>query len=165
MNHDELTQLNDVVKYPYSKSSLDNLIGVHHKMVLFAFELANVIDSKIVSGLRTDPEQIQLFKDGKSTRDGVIKKSSHQRRKDGFGYALDILPLPKGVNMYADDGSEDNIRWGQFDGLCHGIAYKMGITVKTGFKWRSNMMDSLERPERNNTLPDGNHVELVTFNK
>ena len=72
-----------------------------------------------------------------------------------------MLPLPRGVNMYLDDGSEDNIRWGQFDGLCHGIAYKLGIKIRTGFKWRSNIMDSLARNERDNTFPDGNHVELI----
>jgi hypothetical protein len=63
--------------------------------------------------------------------------------------------------MYLDDGSEDNIRWGQFDGLCHGIAHMLGIQVRTGFKWRATMMESLQRAERENTLPDGNHVELV----
>jgi len=45
--------------------------------------------------------------------------------------------------------------------LCHGIAYMLGIKVKTGFKWRDNMMDSLKRPEKANTLPDGNHIELI----
>lgn len=161
MNYEDLLRLNKTVEYPYSKSSLKNLLGVEPELVLFAFDLSNVIDNKIVSGVRTDPEQIQMFKDGKSTRDGIIKKSKHQKKKDGFGHALDILPLPVGVNMYLDDGSEDNIRWAQFDGLCHGIAHKRGITIRTGFKWRSNMMDSLQREERNNTLPDGNHVEIV----
>lgn len=161
MNKSELLHYNGKVKYPYSNSSLDKLIGVRREMILFAFELAKVIDCKIVSGVRTDEEQIQLFKDGKSTRDGIIKKSNHQVKSDGYGYALDILPLPKGINMYLDDGSEDNIRWAQFDGLCHGIAHMLNIKVKTGFKWRSDIMSSLERPERNNTLPDGNHVELA----
>lgn len=156
-----LNYRNSKVKYPYSNSSLKKLINVHPSMIDFAFELANVIDCKIVYGIRTDEEQMKLFVDGKSSFDGVTKKSNHQPKEDDFGYALDILPLPKGVNMYLDDGSEDNIRWGQFDGLCHGIAYKLGIKIRTGFKWRSNIMDSLARNERDNTLPDGNHVELI----
>lgn len=149
------------MKYPYSKSSLSKLEGVHPDLVKFAFQLAEVIDCKIVYGVRTDQEQIELFKEGKSSKDGINKKSNHQVKEDGYGYALDILPLPKGVNMYLDDGSEDNIRWGQFDGLCHGIAHMMGIKIRTGFKWRDNMMDSLARKERDNTLPDGNHIELI----
>ncbi len=156
-----LQERNKRVRYKYSSSSLSKLEGVKPKLVEFAFELANVIDCKIVYGVRTNEEQFTLYKDGKSSFDGITKKSNHQKKSDGFGYALDILPLPKGVNMYLDDGSEDNIRWGQFDGLCHGIAYKLGIKVKTGFKWRDNMMDSLQRAERSNTFPDGNHVEFV----
>lgn len=152
---------NATVKYPFSKSSLSKLIGVHPDLVDFAFILADVIDFKIVYGIRTDPEQHSLFLEGKSSKDGYEEKSSHQVKSTGYGHALDILPLPVGVNMYLDDGSEDNIRWGQFDGLCHGIAYMMGIKIRTGFKWRSSMMGTLARAERENTLPDGNHVEIM----
>ncbi len=158
---EQLNTLNSQVKYPYSTSSLEKLVGVHPHMVLFAIELANVVDCRIVFGVRTDEEQNALFKMGRSSMDGYIKKSNHQKKSDGYGYALDILPLPKEVNMYLDDGNEDEIRWGQFDGLCHGIAHMLGIKVRTGFKWRDNMMDSLARPEKANTLPDGNHVELI----
>ena len=156
-----LIERNKKVRYPYSESSLKKLIGVHPLMVDFAFELANVLDSKLIYGIRSDHEQHQLFLEDKSSKDGYVKKSEHQPKEDGYGYALDILPLPKGVNMYLDDGTEDDLRWAQFDGLCHGIAYKLGITIRTGFKWRSNIMDSLARPQRDNTLPDGNHVELI----
>lgn len=158
---DILLERNKNVKYKYSKSSLEKLIGVYPKMVDFAFELAQCIDCRLVYGVRTDEEQNKLFKRGRSPKDGYKKKSSHQKKEDGYGYALDILPLPRGVNMYLDDGNEDNIRWGQFDGFCHGIAYKLGIKIRTGFKWRDNMMDSLKRPEKTNTLPDGNHVEFI----
>ena len=149
------------MKYPYSKSSQDKLIGVHPLLVKFAYKLAEVLDCKIVYGVRTDEEQHQLLLAGKSSKDGYKKKSNHQPKEDGFGYALDILPLPRGVNMYLDDGVEDDLRWAQFDGLCHGIAHSMGIKIRTGFKWRDNIMDSLARDERDNTFPDGNHVELV----
>jgi hypothetical protein len=158
---EQLHMLNSQVKYPYSTSSLEKLVGVYPHMVLFAIELANVVDCRIVFGVRTDEEQNALFKMGRSSMDGYKKKSNHQKKSDGYGYALDILPLPKEVNMYLDDGNEDEIRWGQFDGLCHGIAHMLGIKVRTGFKWRDNMMDSLARPEKANTLPDGNHVELI----
>jgi len=159
MNH--LLESNGYVKYPFSQSSLDKLVDVHPSMVAFAFELAQVIDCKIVYGVRTDEEQNKLFKEHRSSKDGYVKKSNHQKKDDGYGYALDILPLPRGVNMYLDDGTEDDLRWAQFDGLCHGIAHKLKMKVRTGFKWRSNMMDSLARAERDNTLPDGNHIELV----
>jgi len=149
------------MKYPYSKSSIKKLEGVHPDMVRFAYELTEVIDCKIIYGIRTDEEQMQLFKDGKSTFDGVTKKSNHQPKEDGYGYALDILPLPKGVNMYDDKDPENKLRWAQFDGLCQGIAHKLGIKIRTGFKWRSDMMSSLQRNESENTLPDDNHIELV----
>lgn len=153
--------MNQKVKYPYSEKSLSKLYRVHNHLILFAFELADVIDCKLIYGRREDAEQIQLFKEGKSTLDGIIEKSEHQPKDDGLCYALDILPLPRGVNMYDDSDPENKLRWAQFDGLCHGIAHSIGIKVRTGFKWRSNMMDSLARAERDNTLPDGNHVELI----
>lgn len=156
-----LKRLNKDVKYKYSESSLKKLLGVHPDMVMFAFELAQVVDCRLVYGVRSNEEQNKLYKMGRTSKDGYIKKSNHQTKDDGYGYALDILPLPRGVNMYLDDGNEDNVRWGQFDGLCHGIAHMLGIKVRTGFKWRDNMMDSLKRPEKANTLPDGNHVELI----
>ena len=159
---EELAEKNRFVKYPYSKSSLKKLEGVHPNMVDFAFELAEIIDIRIVSGVRSDTEQHEKFLSGLSSRDGYTKKSNHQPKADGLGYALDMLPLPPGVNMYLEDGFEDNIRWAQFDGACQVLAWSMGIKIKTGFKWRSSLMDSLQRDERANTLPDGNHVELIT---
>ena len=155
-----LEEQNENVRYKYSPSSLSKLEGVSPKMVRFAFAIAQIIDCTIVSGVRTEQEQREKYDKGLSSFNGTDQKSSHQKHSDGYGYALDILPLPNGVNMYLDDGSEDNIRWAQFDGMCHSVAYSIGIKVKTGFKWRSSMMDSLARPERENTLPDGNHVEL-----
>lgn len=158
---ESLIEANRYVKYPFSTSSLDKLKDVHPNLQRFAFALADIIDCKIVYGVRSDEEQNKLFKDEKSKCDGYIKKSAHQKRSDGYGHALDILPLPKGVNMYLNDGSEDNIRWGQFDGLCQGIAHYLDIKVKTGFKWKGSMMETLQAAERDNKFPDGNHIELV----
>jgi len=149
------------MKYPYSTSSINKLTNVHPDLVKFAYKLADIIDCKIVYGVRTDEEQMKLYKDKKSSFDGITKKSKHQVKDDKLGYALDILPLPKGVNMYDDNDPENKLRWAQFDGLCQGLAHGMGIKIKTGFKWRDNMMDSLKRNESENTLPDGNHIELI----
>jgi len=158
---EELLARNKTVKYPFSKSSLEKLIGVHPKLVKFVFELANIVDLRLVYGVRSDPEQLELFNEGKSTFDGTTKRSNHQTKKDGYGHAVDMLPLPVGVNMYNDNDEENKLRWAQFDGLCLALAYKLDITIKTGFKWRDNAMSSLQRPEKDNTLPDGNHVELI----
>ena len=158
---ERLLAKNKLVKYPYSKSSLEKLKGVHRDLVKFAFELANLLDCRIVYGVRTDIEQLRLYNAGKSTFNGIVKKSKHQIKSDGYGHALDILPLPKGVNMYDDSDEENKIRWAQFDGICLALAYKLDITIKTGFKWRDNAMSSLQRNESENTLPDGNHIELV----
>lgn len=158
---EELLERNKKLKYKFSKTSLAKFKNVHPKLIDFAFTLADIIDIRIVYGERTGYEQNKLFREGKSSKDGIVNKSNHQAKKDGLVYALDILPLPKGVNMYLDDGKEDNIRWGQFDGLCQGVAHTLGIQIRTGFKWRDTMMKSLERAERENTLPDGNHVEFI----
>lgn len=51
---------------------------------------------KIVQGVRTVEQQQELYAKGRTTKgpvvtnaDGVIKKSNHQVKSDGYGYAVD----------------------------------------------------------------------------
>ena len=69
---------NEFIKYPYSKTSLLKLLGLHPSLVSFALSLAKIIDCKIISGVRTDKEQLELFNCKESNFDGIIKKSNHQ---------------------------------------------------------------------------------------
>lgn len=82
--------------FKFSKRSLDNLKGVHPLMIkLMKTAIVNApIDFVITEGVRTTERQQELFKQGKSKCDGIKNKSKHQKKADGYGYAVDLYPLP-----------------------------------------------------------------------
>ena len=82
--------------YKFSQRSLNNLKNVHPLLIkLMKAAIVNApIDFVITEGVRTTQRQKELFKQGKSKCDGVIKKSNHQVKADGYGHAVDLYPLP-----------------------------------------------------------------------
>ena len=82
--------------YSFSKRSLSKLQDVHPKMVLLMMEAIKTspIDFCITCGVRTLETQKQMYKLKRSKCDGIVKKSNHQVKKDGFSYAVDIVSYP-----------------------------------------------------------------------
>lgn len=95
-----------MAKYKFGKRSMDRLKGVHPTIVL-AFEKAlahkdcpHDVGIPQLGGLRTVEDQQELFAQGRSVGrkklpivtwvDGINKKSNHQAKEDGFGYAVDV---------------------------------------------------------------------------
>lgn len=91
----------------FSQRSKDNLKGVHPDLVRL-MESAIVdcpIDFKIHEGVRTVQRQQELYAQGRTKAgiivthtDGIKKKSNHQPKADGYGYAVDIYAYPVNVN-------------------------------------------------------------------
>lgn len=88
----------------FSKRSLDNLFGVHPKLIQVLNEAIKTspVDFTITDGVRTAQEQIYLYAIGRrgikgevkvTNKDGIKKKSNHQPKADGFGYAVDLYPF------------------------------------------------------------------------
>jgi len=77
-----------------NQHSLDRLKGV--KPILIEILVAAHATSPypyeipLDGGCRTDKRQNELFKKGVSKKDGYIKKSNHQPKADGFGWAADF---------------------------------------------------------------------------
>ena len=93
--------------YKFSNRSLNNLKGVHPKLVKLMYTViaSTPIDFVITEGVRSKTRQMEMFKAGKSKCDGVIKKSKHQIQADGYGHAIDLYPLPvqyKDMTPYKD---------------------------------------------------------------
>jgi peptidoglycan L-alanyl-D-glutamate endopeptidase CwlK len=89
----------------FSKRSLDNLKGVHPSLVRVMTEAIQdtPIDFTITDGVRTDVEQQKLYAQGRTEpgtivtyTDGIINKSKHQPKDDGYGYAVDLYPYING---------------------------------------------------------------------
>jgi peptidoglycan L-alanyl-D-glutamate endopeptidase CwlK len=84
------------MKCRFSKRSIDNLKGVHPLLVklMHACIQDPPVDFTITEGVRTATRQMELYQTGRSKCDGVHKKSNHQKKADGYGYAVDLYPLP-----------------------------------------------------------------------
>ena len=137
--------------FNYSKQSLQKLEGVHPDLVkVMKSAITNSpYDFKITQGVRTDAEQYALYcqgrtilKDKKGNKlgkvtncDGITKKSNHQAKSDGFGYAIDIAILnpnnPKEI-IWSDISMYTKVA-----NHIKAIAKEQNITVEWGGDWKS----------------------------
>lgn len=127
----------------WGEGSKQNLEGVHPKLrkVLDAAIADCPVDFTITSGVRTTEEQKALYAQGRTApgrivtyADGVRNKSNHQAKDDGFGHAVDFVPLP--VDWQNPEPFAFVAGWI----LAH--AARMGIPVKWGGFWPKLKKDS-----------------------
>lgn len=93
--------------YQFGKRSLDNLVGVHPNLVkvLNASITDSPVDFTITEGVRTAQKQQEYYSWGRTKKnpntgkmtkvtyaDGIKRKSNHQPKDDGYGYAVDLYP-------------------------------------------------------------------------
>jgi len=125
----------------FSKRSLDNLIGVHPNLCKVMHEAIKdtPIDFTITEGVRTVQRQQELYAQGRTKTgtivtqvDGVKKKSYHQPKSDGYGYAVDLYPYLSG-SVQVNAVKELKII------AAHIIATakRLGIPVEWGGSWTS----------------------------
>lgn len=119
-----------------NKRSLDNLKGVHPLMVKLMHEAIKdcPIPFTITEGVRTESRQKQLYEqrtaNGKRLTycDGVINKSNHQAKADGYGYAVDLYAEPINVNDIVNiKVIADHIK---------AIANRLNINIEWGGDWK-----------------------------
>lgn len=100
--------------------------------------LTTPIDFTIVEGVRTAKRQNDLFKQGRSlpgpivtTKDGYTKKSNHQPKADGYGYAVDLYPyINGGVSFQSPKAQKiiaDHIK---------AVAKELNIKIVCGIDWK-----------------------------
>ena len=136
--------------FTFSKSSVNNMSGVHPDMIKIYMESIKVspIDFGVPStgGLRTKGEQNLLFQTGKSKCDGFNDISHHQAKKDGLGYALDFYAY---INKRA---SWDEIHLAIIAGVIMSTATrllkegKISIKIKWGGEFGSNSFHGWDYP-------------------
>lgn len=127
----------------FSKRSEDNLRGVHPKLaaVLRAAIKDTPVDFTITEGVRTVERQQQLYAQGRTTAgpivthtDGVAKKSNHQPKADGYGYAVDLYPYVGGKVQVHDESVPSWLRRIARHIQHHAQAH--GVTVQWGGDWK-----------------------------
>lgn len=124
----------------FSKRSLNNLIGVHPDLTRLMHEAikSTPIDFTITEGVRTVKRQQLLYAQGRSkpgirvtNADGVKKKSNHQIKADGYGYAVDLYPYINGKVVV--NAVEELII---ISNHIYNIAEELNITIKWGGYWK-----------------------------
>ena len=127
----------------FSKASLDRLEGCHTDLRKLMLEVIKHIDITILCGHRSVEEQAELYRQGRSKLDGSPGKMSKHNHKPSL--AVDFSPYP--------------VRWDRerFVAAAYfakGIASQMGISVRLGCDWNSDLVFS-------EGFFDGPHIELV----
>jgi hypothetical protein len=82
--------------FTFSKRSLDNLAGVNSSLVKVTHRALEIsrIDFVIISGLRSDDEQMKLYTAGKSLSNGISRANGGTGiSKHQLGLAVDFAPL------------------------------------------------------------------------
>ena len=149
-----------------SQASLDKLKGVHPNLINFFKELILISpwDFRILRGVSTPAEQNKLYQQGRTIKglkvtncDGFRKKSNHQIKYDGLGYAVDIgvLVTEKVIEKVKENGKEVEKEiektvykgsWKDFHYYqdIYNIAKKAGLLEKYGIEWGGNCWKSFK---------------------
>ena len=139
--------------FSFSERSLNNLKGVHPKLVAVvkrALELST-IDFTVLEGVRTQARQDELWAQGRTTPGQVVTwvqtSGTHGIQADGYGHAVDLAPHPIDWN--------DLPRFDALANTMFAAAKELGVTLRWGGNWD---MDATihERGES-----DSPHFELV----
>ncbi len=116
--------------FQFSKRSLNNLVGVHPKLVSCVHRALQLTeqDFTVIEGLRS------LETQRKYVAKGVSKtlKSYHLEQRDGYGHAVDLYP-------YYDGSVQCEAPKARFDKIAKAMkqaASELGITITWGGDWK-----------------------------
>lgn len=139
--------------YKLSSKSLDNLNGVHPKLVCVVHDVIAMqkMDFSVSEGLRSLERQKELFTQGRSK----TMASKHLKQDDDFGHAVDLYPYP--INMVAvhSGKAQEIIRFGVLAGLMFAAAQKNGVQLRWGGDWNG------DGQTLDHTFFDAPHFEIV----
>ena len=126
--------------YNLSKRSLNTMAGVNPDLVRVIKAAINdsPYDFMITQGLRTAKYQNELYQQGRTKKglkvtnaDGYIKKSNHQMKVDGFGYAIDFVVLNGKVLDW-----ETEAKYGAVAKHILEVGHKLGVNLEWGGDWK-----------------------------
>ena len=125
--------------YNLSKRSLDTMVGVNPDLVKVIKEAINdsPFDFMITQGVRSAKYQNELYQQGRTVKglkvtnaDGYIKKSNHQMKVDGFGYAIDFVILNGKVLDWDTETKYQAVAKHILE-----VGHKLGIDLEWGGDW------------------------------
>ena len=134
-----------------NKRSLDNLQGVHPYLIKVLEEAIKEcpIEFTITEGVRTLERQKEYYSWGRmkpnpntgkmttiTSCDGINKKSNHQVKSDGYGYAVDLYANPINVN--------DTVNIKVVADHIKKIAKRLNINIEWGGDWKMKDLPHFE---------------------
>lgn len=144
------------MSYYFGTSSLQKLDGIHPQLVKFMHDLIEIspYDFRITQGIRTAKEQNKLYQKGRTLPgpkvtnvDGYRKKSNHQVKSDGLGYAVDIAVLVYKLVRDKNGRVVRELNWNvKYYKEIYDIANKYGLLVKYGIEWGGNCWRNFTDP-------------------
>ncbi len=126
--------------YKLSKRSLDTMAGVNPNLVRVIKEAiaTSPFDFMITQGLRTAKYQNELYQQGRTRKgikvtnaDGYIKKSNHQMKIDGYGYAIDFAVLYKATIDWDTESKYEAVAKHILE-----VGHKLGVNLEWGGDWK-----------------------------
>ena len=126
--------------YKLSTRSLDTMAGVNQNLVKVIKEAiaTSPFDFMITQGLRTAKYQNELYQQGRTKKglkvtnaDGYIKKSNHQMKTDGYGYAIDFVILDGKVLDWDTESKYQAVAKHILE-----VGHKLGVILEWGGNWK-----------------------------
>ena len=126
--------------YKLSKRSLDTMQGVNPDLVKVIKEAiaTSPFDFMVTQGLRTAKYQNELYQQGRTKKglkvtnaDGYIKKSNHQMKVDGYGYAIDFVVLNGNVLDWDTESKYRAVAKHILE-----VGHKLGVNLEWGGDWK-----------------------------
>lgn len=144
----------------FGQKSLKNLEGVHDLLAKCALEVVKIYDISVTQGVRSAAQQQKLYAIGRTEQlerkpvtkiDGVTKKSNHQIKEDGLGYAIDVNPFP--IDFAAKE--RYYMMWGIFYAVSQNVLAGTDYKLRWGGDWDG---DNSFTDQSFDDLP---HIELI----
>lgn len=133
--------------YSFGSKSQNKLSTCHKDLQLILSTAIKFYDFSIIEGIRSAERQMMLYKDKKTTLDGVNKKSKHQGRGDEQGfivsYAADLYPYYKGFDAFNEKSGPKMFYY--MAGIVMAVAEKLleegkiSHKLRWGGNWDSDM--------------------------
>jgi peptidoglycan LD-endopeptidase CwlK len=125
------------MSYKFGTVSLSRLATAEPELGRVFHEVIKHVDCSILEGARTDDLQYEYFRQGKTTKDGVYKRSKHQVSADKpLSRAVDVIPYPQvrhGINVWQDD-----FRFTLFAGEVIACGWSVGVALTWGGDWNGD---------------------------
>ena len=130
----------------FSKTSLERLGTCHPDLQFLMKEVIKQYDFSVICGTRSDQEQNQLYKEGKTK-----EKAGQSKHNFNPSLAIDLAPYFTKSPHTDWDAIPD---FAYLQGFIAATAIRLGLKVRLGCKWDyANIRD--------NSFKDYGHVELV----